>query len=73
MDNNFADHCILHIFFQWLESTFLHFFTCWESAVANREGFSDSEKKAMLLSAETLTGLRMTGTCLLLYITSQHT
>ena len=35
----------------------------WEQSVKAREGFSNSEKKKMLLSQETLLGLRMTGMC----------
>lgn len=34
----------------------------WEKAVNERRGFSKAEKKRMMLSSETLLGLRMTGT-----------
>lgn len=34
----------------------------WEKSVSEREGFTQTEKKKMILSAETVLGLRMTGT-----------
>ena len=33
----------------------------WEDSVEKRPGFDDSEKKRMLLSTETLLGIRRTG------------
>ena len=33
----------------------------WEASVEQREGFTDVEKKKMMLSQPTLEGLRMTG------------
>ena len=33
----------------------------WGASIASREGFTRAEKKRMLLSDETLLGLRMTG------------
>lgn len=33
----------------------------WEKSVAGRKGFTKAEKKRMLLSDETVLGLRMTG------------
>ena len=56
--------CILSIFyatFQWLEEGFLGYLDDWEKAVKERKGFTDEEKKRMMLSQETLEGLRMTG------------
>ena len=47
---------------QWLEHDFIGYLDSWEIAVAARPGFSPTEKKKMLLSNETLTGLRFTGT-----------
>jgi hypothetical protein len=47
---------------QWLEHTFLVYLDGWEKNVYNREGFTLSEKKRMLLSTETLQGIRRTGT-----------
>ena len=34
----------------------------WEKCVKERTGFSSEEKRRMLLSSETILGLRMTGT-----------
>lgn len=47
---------------QWLEETFLPYLDKWEKSVLAREGFDDSERKRMLLSQETLDGIRMTST-----------
>jgi hypothetical protein len=44
----------------WLEHTFLVYLDGWEKNVYNREGFTLSEKKRMLLSTETLQGIRRT-------------
>ena len=46
---------------QWLEETFLPYLDDWERSVNTRQGFSKAEKKRMMLSTETLLGLRMTG------------
>ena len=46
---------------QWLEETFLSYLDDWERSVNARQGFSKAEKKRMMLSSETLLGLRMTG------------
>ena len=35
----------------------------WEKSVKQRKGFTDAEKKTMLLSEETQLGLRITGVC----------
>lgn len=58
------NHCIYTTTFQWLQNDFMGYLDNWEKAVKEREGFSDQEKKKMLLSAETLEGLRMTGIAL---------
>lgn len=47
--------------FQWLEDDFLTYLNEWEASVKGREGFEDVQKKRMLLSEQTLLGLRMTG------------
>ena len=47
--------------FQWLETDFLKYLEQWETVVVEREGFTDAEKKTMLLSMETSTGLKLTG------------
>ena len=49
------------IAFQWLEKEFLGYLDDWEKAVKERKGFTDEQKKRMILSQETLEGLRMTG------------
>ena len=48
-------------FFQWLKDEFLPYLKEWEESVVTRGNFSKAEKKQMLLSSETLEGLRMTG------------
>ena len=40
----------------------------WEESVNNRTGFTDAQKKAMLLSTETRNGLRMTSKYIVLYM-----
>ena len=47
--------------FQWLENEFLPYLDRWEKSVIDRQGFSDQAKKRMMLSTETLLGLRVTG------------
>ena len=42
---------------QWLETDLFGYLDSWERAVAERDGFSAAEKKSMLLSQETRTGL----------------
>ena len=49
------------LFSQWLETEFLQYLEEWESAVQNREGVTPAQRKSMLLSVETLTGLKLTG------------
>ena len=51
----------LHV--KWLENTFLAFLSKWETSVRERKGFSNKEKSRMLLSPETLYGIRMTCKC----------
>lgn len=47
--------------FQFLESEFLPYLDEWEESVKKRAGnFTDSERKRMLLSNETLLGIRIT-------------
>ena len=46
---------------QWLRGVFLAYLDAWEKSVDERPGFSEEEKKRMLLSSETRLGLRMTG------------
>ena len=46
---------------QWLETEFLAYLDEWERSVNGHPGFDDADKKRMLLSQETLLGLRITG------------
>ena len=46
---------------QFLKFDILGYFKRWELSVANRQGYSDAEKKRMMLSQETLHGITMTG------------
>jgi hypothetical protein len=46
--------------FKWLEEEFIGYLDEWERDVSEREGFTSDERKKMLLSQETLEGLRMT-------------
>ena len=46
---------------QWLTTDILGYLEAWEQTVLEREGFTDTEKKTMLLSQETSTGLKLTG------------
>lgn len=51
----------IYVYSQWLEDEFLGFLDKWERSVEKRKGFTEAEKKKMMLSAETLLGLRFTG------------
>ena len=56
--------CILkytHDVFQWLEKEFLAYLDDWERSVNEREGYTTAQKNRMILSKETLLGLRITG------------
>ena len=46
---------------QWLKDDFLGYLQEWESSVKTMEGFEPAEKKMMLLTAETLLGIQITG------------
>ena len=46
---------------QWLENDFLNYLNEWEKSVKQRKGFTPAQRTLMLLSPETLEGLRMTG------------
>ena len=45
---------------QWLEETLLPYLDKWESSVQSRDGYTQAEKNNMLLSSETLSGIRIT-------------
>lgn len=47
---------------QWLKEEFIGYLDKWEASVAARKGFEKFEKNKMLLSEETRSGLRLTGT-----------
>lgn len=49
---------------QFLESEFLAYLDSWKESVSGRQGYEDSERKRMMLSSETLLGLRITSKCL---------
>ena len=44
-----------------MENEFLQYFANWEESVQKRAGFIPAEKTRMLLSKETMSGLRITG------------
>ena len=60
------DYCY-HRNLQWLEETFLPYLDDWEKGVAERKGFTKTERNKMVLSTETLLGLRMTSMFLLCF------
>lgn len=41
---------------------FIPYLDCWEESVNTRPGFTEAQKKRMMLSTETLMGIRRTGT-----------
>ena len=47
---------------QWLQTEFLGYMDLWEQTVMEREGYTQAAKKNMLLSAETASGIKLTGT-----------
>lgn len=49
-------------FWQWIHEEFLAYLDKWEKSVKERPGYSKSQKKRMMLSPETLLGLKITGT-----------
>ena len=46
---------------QWLKEDFLTYLDDWEKGVRSRPGYSAAEKSVMLLSRETLEGIRISG------------
>ena len=46
---------------QFLKDEFIEYLERWRKSVAARPGFNDEERKRMMLSHETLTGLKITG------------
>ena len=52
---------IIKLYPQWLEDEFLGYLTEWKESVDERKGFDEKQKARMMLSRETLEGLKMTG------------
>ena len=52
---------ILSYGFQWLKEGFLGYLDDWERSVNSREGFTSAQRNMMLLSQQTIEGLRITG------------
>ena len=52
---------------------FLPYLDYWETSVMERPGFTDMEKKKMLLSQPTLDGLRMTDMYIIIIIVTTMT
>ena len=48
-------------YFTVVRGYFLPYLNFWEKSVSEREGYDASQKKKMLLSEETLVGIRRTG------------
>ena len=46
---------------QWLEETFLGYLKEWKESVDERTGFDKKEKAKMMISRETIEGLKMAG------------
>ena len=49
-------------FWQWIHEEFLAYLDKWEKSVQERPGYTKTQKKRMMLSSETLLGLKITGT-----------
>ena len=63
MDKNYHKYNVtLHrCYIQWLKEEFLGYLSDWEESINKRDGYSDEEKAKMIISQDTLKGLRMTG------------
>ena len=46
--------------FDWLKNVFLKYFDDWESNIAQRQGFTKTEKEKMFISKQTKIGLKIT-------------
>lgn len=51
----------MYMYVQFLKEEFIEYLERWKESVAARSGFNDDERKRMMLSQETLTGLKITG------------
>ena len=52
--------------FQWLKEEFLGYLDDWERSVNNHEGFTAAQRSMMLLSQQTLEGIRTTGIAIIM-------
>ncbi len=52
---------MLFVYTQWLAEEFLPYLEEWELSTQKRSGFSKVAKKKMLLSSQTLMGLKISG------------
>ena len=59
---------MLFVYIQWLENEFLGYLKEWEKSVEQRNGFTAAQKRMMILSNETIEGLKITGSCIYVYI-----
>ena len=57
------------MYIQWLETEYLGYLNEWDRSVNGCTGFTAAERKRMRLSDETLEGLRVTGTVIILEFT----
>ena len=57
----------LNPFLQWLKDEFLKYLQDWEDEVNQKTGYTAGQKAKMLLSVQSLKGLRMTGMTIILY------
>ena len=53
--------CFVVPIFQWLENIYPPYLDAWQTSINRREGFSQRQRKRMILSTETLLGLQITG------------
>jgi hypothetical protein len=51
----------IYIVIQWLKDVFLEYLKGWEEEVQKKDGYTALQKAKMILSHETLYGIRMTG------------
>jgi hypothetical protein len=62
--NNYKHIVYFHVCMdiQWLKEVFLEYLKDWEEEVKSKEGYNALQKAKMMISQETLYGIRMTGT-----------
>ena len=54
---------VVFVFTKWLKNNFLGYLDRWEKSVEGRKEFNKTQRNKMMLSSETLSGLRLTGKC----------